>query len=106
MVFGGVLLAVLSGICNGLFTAPMKLASAWKWENIRLIFILVACVAMPVAMVFAVAPGSSAILGGAPWGAVATAMGSPAGYIFAIVSGGISAIFIIGYTLALPIASS
>ncbi len=191
MVFGGVLLAVLSGICNGLFTAPMKLASAWKWENIWLIFILVACVAMPVGMVFGMAPGSSAILGSAPRGAVTAALafgftwgfgaicfgrsvdrlgvsisnslviglssalgslvpllmkgsfqigakelalfggvgaflagvalcgmagrirdgsgavsGSPAGYIFAIVSGVISAIFNIGYTLALPIAST
>jgi len=191
MVFGGVLLAVLSGICNGLFTAPMKLATSWKWENIWLVFILVACVLMPVAMVFALASGSSAILGAAPreavtaaltfgftWGfgaicfgrsvdrlgvsianslviGLSSALGSLvplvmkgsfragpkelvlfggvgaflagvalcgkagrirdgsgpakpplAGYIFAIISGIISAIFNIGYTLALPISAT
>ncbi|MCX6625318.1 MAG: hypothetical protein NTY38_30515, partial [Acidobacteria bacterium] len=37
----------LSGVTNGLFTAPMKLISSWKWENIWIVFILTACVAMP-----------------------------------------------------------
>lgn len=50
-IFLGVFLAVASGACNGLFTTPMKLIPRWKWENIWLVFILVACVAMPVAMV-------------------------------------------------------
>jgi len=191
MVLGGVFLAVLSGICNGLFTAPMKLAKAWKWENIWLVFILVACVAMPAVMVFGLAPGSPEILGRAPRAAVAAALafgftwgfgaicfgrsvdrlgvsianslviglsaalgslipllmrgsfqagaresvlfggvgaflagvalcgkagrirdgsvaakGSMAGYLFAVASGIISAIFNIGYSLALPISAT
>lgn len=193
MAFAGVLLAVLSGLCNGLFTAPMKLATAWKWENIWLVFILVACAIMPAAMVFALAPGSASVLGAAPRAAVTAALafgfiwgfgaicfgrsvdrlgvsianslviglssalgafvpllmkgawrigpkelvlmggvaafilgvalcgkagrirdgsgpasGGPsvAGYVFAVVSGVLSAIFNIGYTLALPIADA
>jgi hypothetical protein len=51
MVYSGMLLAILSGVCNGLFSAPMKLETRWKWENIWFGFILVACVAMPLALV-------------------------------------------------------
>ncbi|MCW5980911.1 MAG: hypothetical protein KIT09_22715 [Bryobacteraceae bacterium] len=44
----GLLLAVASGMGNGLFTTPMKLIRRWNWENIWLVFILVACLAMPI----------------------------------------------------------
>jgi hypothetical protein len=30
----GILLAVLSGICNGIFTASMKIIPHWRWGNI------------------------------------------------------------------------
>jgi len=193
MLFYGILLAVLSGVCNGLFTTPMKLASPWRWENIWMVFIVVACWAMPAVMTLAGSPAFAATLRAAPDGAVAAAAifgfvwgfgaicfgrsverlgisianslviglssalgslvpwlmkgtvrvgakelvlfagvltflcgvalcgkggllrdgklpssyGRPlAGYLFAIVSGVISAIFNIGYTLALPIASA
>jgi L-rhamnose-H+ transport protein len=49
----GLLLAVISGIANGLFTAPMKVIRKWRWENIWLVFILIACLAMPLAIVLA-----------------------------------------------------
>jgi len=58
----GVALAVLSGLCNGLFTTPMKLESRWKWENIWFTFILVACLLMPAALVFSSAGWSSALM--------------------------------------------
>jgi L-rhamnose-H+ transport protein len=77
----GVLLAILSGVCNGLFTAPMKLESRWRWENTWFVFIVVACLAMPVCCVagsvanwqgvFAAAPASAigfALLFGFAWG--------------------------------------
>jgi L-rhamnose-H+ transport protein len=51
MALDGVLLAALSGLCNGLFTAPMKLIRIWKWEHIWLVFIVTACLLMPAAMV-------------------------------------------------------
>src|SRR5438552_2028490 len=58
----GVALAVVSGLCNGLFTTPMKLESRWKWENIWFTFILVACLLMPAALVFSSAGWSSALM--------------------------------------------
>ncbi len=62
----GILLAVASGVANGLFTTPMKLIPRWKWENIWLVFILTACPAMPALMVWATAPGAGAVLDAAP----------------------------------------
>lgn len=75
MIFGGILLATLSGVCNGLFTAPMKLESRWKWENIWLGFILVACVAMPPAVALWTSPGWTHVVVQAPRNALAAALG-------------------------------
>lgn len=74
MTFNGVLLAALSGICNGLFTAPMKLASGWRWENIWLVFILISCWTMPVLMVLALTPGAAAVLENSPPAALRAAL--------------------------------
>ena len=52
-MLSGLLLAVISGIANGLFSAPMKIIRKWRWENIWLVFILIACLAMPLAIVLA-----------------------------------------------------
>lgn len=49
MVAAGIALATLSGLFNGLFTAPMKLERRWKWENTWLVFIVVACLILPAA---------------------------------------------------------
>jgi L-rhamnose-H+ transport protein len=68
----GVFLALASGACNGLFTTPMKLIPRWKWENIWLVFILVACVAMPAAMV-ATGVDARAVLAASPPAAIAGA---------------------------------
>jgi L-rhamnose-H+ transport protein len=70
----GILLATLSGICNGLFTTPMKLESRWKWENIWFVFILVACVVMPCCFVFGAGPQWRAIFATAPSNAVRSAI--------------------------------
>ena len=66
MVYSGMLLAVLSGVCNGLFSAPMKLEKRWKWENIWFGFILVACVVMPLAIVLLSVPGWREIYSASP----------------------------------------
>src|SRR5437867_594690 len=80
MATTGIILALLSGLCNGLFTTPMKVESRWKWENIWFTFIVVACLVMPAAMVLSsgastqvlcLAPGSAvlyAISFGFAWG--------------------------------------
>ena len=66
----GISLALLSGICNGLFTAPMRVIPRWRWENIWLVFILTSCIVAPVLMVRSTAPGFRAIFSAAPQSAV------------------------------------
>jgi L-rhamnose-H+ transport protein len=193
MFFSGILLAVLSGICNGLFTAPMKVERRWTWENVWFGFIVVACLLMPAVVVFSSVRNVGGIFASAPpravycavvfgfaWGfgaicfgrsvdslgvsianslviGLSSALGSlvpvllagalrvnaqeltlfsgvlvflvgvvlcgkagrlrdgarpsssnasPAGYIFAIGAGIMSAVFNVGYALALPIADA
>jgi L-rhamnose-H+ transport protein len=194
VIIQGIALAISSGVCNGLFTAPMKLMSRWKWENIWIVFIVVSCLIMPVSIVNSSAPGWTNVLSAAPaaariaalsfgffWGfgaicfglsvdrlgvsvanslviGISSALGSlvpllmspslrfgareavlgisiaaflvgvwlcgaagrlrdaasthairtalPVGYIFATAAGVMSAVFNIGYALALPIAES
>ena len=70
----GITYVALSGICNGLFSAPMKIIPRWKWENIWLVFILTACVVMPPAMVFPAVPDVGAVFQASPGGAVTAAL--------------------------------
>lgn len=70
----GILLALFSGVCNGLFTTPMKLIPRWKWENIWLVFILTACLALPPVVALATVNGLGAVLAASPGGAVGAAL--------------------------------
>jgi L-rhamnose-H+ transport protein len=70
----GLIYALLSGLCNGLFTAPMKLIPGWKWENIWLVFIVTSCICMPAAMVFSRIGSLRPLLGAAPETAVFAAI--------------------------------
>ncbi len=88
MIATGIALAVLSGVCNGLFSAPMKLPMRWKWENIWLVFIVVACLIMPVAMAYGTAPDWRAWIGQAPRGALAAALGFGFAWGFGAISFG------------------
>jgi len=74
MVATGIALAVLSGLFNGLFTTPMRLEARWKWENTWIVFIVVACLIMPAAMVSFSSPGWLRVLGEAPRYAVLSAL--------------------------------
>lgn len=74
MIALGVIYALLSGITNGLFTAPMKIIPRWKWENIWLIFILTACWGMPLALVLATVGDFRPVLAGSPPAAVTAAL--------------------------------
>src|SRR5271157_699691 len=74
MATTGIALAVLSGLFNGLFTAPMKLESRWKWENTWIVFIIVACLMMPTAVVSFSSAGWLRILDAAPRYAVLSAV--------------------------------
>jgi L-rhamnose-H+ transport protein len=44
----GLALAVVSGLMNGTFTLPMRYLGRWSWENVWALFIVVACILMPV----------------------------------------------------------
>jgi L-rhamnose-H+ transport protein len=74
MIYFGVFLAVVSGIFNGLFTTPMKLIPAWKWEQIWMVFIVVACLIMPAGMVALLTPGYLAIFSASPGSALTAAL--------------------------------
>jgi len=64
----------MSGIANGLFTAPMKVIREWKWENIWLIFILVSCILMPAAVVLVTVGSPISALANSPAGARTAAL--------------------------------
>lgn len=46
----GVLLAVLGGMLNGSFTAPMKFTKNWAWENTWFVYSVIGLLCIPVAM--------------------------------------------------------
>jgi L-rhamnose-H+ transport protein len=75
MLFIGILLATLSGICNGLFTAPMKVERRWEWENIWFGFIVVACLVMPAVIVFPTVHNLGDVFAQSPSRAVYSALG-------------------------------
>lgn len=88
MNFDGVALAALSGICNGLFTAPMKLPSPWKWENTWFVFIVVSCIAMPLCIVSGSAPHWLKLIQASPQPAVLAALGFGFAWGFGAISFG------------------
>ncbi|MPY89988.1 MAG: hypothetical protein GEU99_18955 [Luteitalea sp.] len=73
MITLGIVLALASGACNGVFTTPMKLIPRWKWENIWFVFIVTSCVAMPLTIVSATVPDWPRLLSASPPGAVRAA---------------------------------
>lgn len=74
MIELGIVFALLSGICNGLFTTPMKLIPRWKWENIWLVFIVISCLIAPIALVTCTVPDFPRVLSNAPSRALACAL--------------------------------
>jgi L-rhamnose-H+ transport protein len=82
--------ALLSGICNGLFTAPMRVIPRWRWENIWLVFIVTSCIAAPVLAVQTTAPGFLNILSAAPVRAVSCAVGFGFAWGFGAILFGLS----------------
>jgi L-rhamnose-H+ transport protein len=104
----GALLALLSGAMNGLFTMPMRFLGRWSWEHVWSVFIIGACLVLPVVMVTA-APGSWAVLTHAPGHAVAIALGTGFAWGFGAIMFGqsVSAIGIaLANTFVLAISSA
>ena len=105
----GITFDILAGIMNGMFTLPMRYLGRWAWENVWALFILVACVILPIVIVSATQPGFIDVLANSPQRAVAMACVSGFAWGFgAIMFGqGISAVGIsMGNTLVLSISAA
>jgi L-rhamnose-H+ transport protein len=84
----GILFTVLSGTFNGLFTAPMKMQPRWKWENLWIVFIVVACLMMPIAIVAGSVPQWLQVIQGSPSSAIAAALAFGFAWGFGAISFG------------------
>jgi L-rhamnose-H+ transport protein len=98
-VTAGALLAVLSGIMNGLFTLPMRFLGRWAWENVWTVFIIGACLFLPVAVLVLTVPSSWKLLAHCPVHAVFIALGSGFAWGFGAIMFGQS-VSAIGISLA------
>jgi L-rhamnose-H+ transport protein len=70
----GVTCALVAGIMCGAFALPMRYLGRWSWENVWAIYILVACVLMPLMIVWVAVPDFVEILKSAPVGAITAAI--------------------------------
>ena len=105
----GLALAVISGLMNGTFTLPMRYLGRWSWENVWALFILIACILMPVAVATATVSRLGEVLHQAPVHAIAMAVicGFAWGFGAVMFGQGVSAIGIsLGNTFVLAISSS
>lgn len=105
----GALLALLSGVMNGLFTAPMRFLGRWSWENVWSVFIVGACLVLPAGIVAFTAPNSWSILTHSPRHAVLIAVATGFAWGFGAIMFGqsVSAIGIaLANTFVLAISSA
>lgn len=86
----GIVLALFSGLANGLFTAPMKMESLWRWENLWAVFIVTSCLGMPAAFVLAGMGNPGPVLAAAPEGAVRAAVAFGLAWGFGSICFGLS----------------
>ena len=70
----GLTLAVLSGLMNGTFTLPMRYLGRWSWENVWALFILIACLLMPVIVAATTVSNLGEVLQQAPTRAIVMAV--------------------------------
>jgi len=105
----GVTLAIVSGLMNGTFTLPMRYLGRWSWENMWALFILIACLIMPVIVAATTISHLGEVLHQAPTQAIvlATLCGFAWGFGAVMFGQGVSAIGIsLGNTFVLAISSS
>lgn len=105
----GVVLAIVSGLMNGTFTLPMRYLGRWSWENVWALFILIACILMPVVIATTTVSRLGEALRQAPTHAIVMAVicGFAWGFGAVMFGQGISAIGIsLGNTFVLAISSS
>jgi L-rhamnose-H+ transport protein len=105
----GVTCALVAGIMCGAFALPMRYLGRWSWENVWAIFILIACVLMPLTMVCATAPDFAGVLRMTPAGAVIAAIlaGFAWGFGALMFGQGVSAVGLsMANTLVLAVSAS
>jgi L-rhamnose-H+ transport protein len=105
----GVTLAVVSGLMNGTFTLPMRYLGRWSWENVWALFILIACLLMPVVVAATTVSNLEQSLHQAPTHAIVMAIvcGFAWGFGAVMFGQGVSAIGIsLANTFVLAISSS
>lgn len=108
-LISGVVLAVVSGLMNGTFTLPMRYLGRWSWENVWAIFILIACILMPVAVATTTVSRLGEVLHQAPTHAILMAVicGFAWGFGAVMFGQGVSALGIsLANTFVLAISSS
>ena len=109
LIAAGIALAVLSGLMNGTFTLPMRFLGRWSWENVWTVFIVVACIIMPLAIFLATVARPLAVLSSAPARSeiIAIATGFTWGFGAVMFGQGVSALGIsMANTLVLAISAS
>lgn len=109
LLAAGIALAILSGLMNGTFTLPMRYLGKWSWENVWTVFVVVACVVLPVVMWFTTVQHSSALFRAVPHRALVIAIvtGFTWGFGAVMFGQGVSALGIsMGNTLVLAISAS
>jgi L-rhamnose-H+ transport protein len=62
----GMMLVLVGGMLNGSFAAPMKRLSAWRWENIWLVYTIGGLVVFPWAIALATVPHLAGVYQQAP----------------------------------------
>jgi L-rhamnose-H+ transport protein len=62
----GIALVLLGGALNGSFAAPMKRLSAWRWENIWLVYAVAGVLVFPWAVAFATVPNLAGVYAQTP----------------------------------------
>ena len=67
----GLMLVFVGGMLNGSFAAPMKRLSAWRWENIWLLYSLMGLLILPWIIALATVPHVGGVLQQSSAGALA-----------------------------------
>ena len=65
-IYLGISLAVVSGLMGGTFALPMRYLSRWSWENVWAVYVVVACLVMPSAVLSLTVANSLQVLAKAP----------------------------------------
>lgn len=105
----GITLAITGGLLGGTFSLPMRYLGRWTWENVWTIYVLVACLAMPIGITLATVAHPVGVLSAAPLRdeLVAVATGITWGFGAVMFGLGVSAVGIsMANTLVLAISAS